>query len=332
MVNEKIKILVVSNSLENRKSIVSDLERTEQVRILSEQNDAKGAINFCCNTPVDAVISDYDLPEMDGLESIKFLTGDLDIPVIIFSDDDTLYSKSIDGGAVAFVKKSSLRFTEEVLSVLKKIKDNAPIPELFGEEDEVKSANNFKILCIGASTGGPSAVRAILSRLGSNFPIPILYTQHIDVRSDAKIVELFNNDCPNTPMELAENGTVAQNGHVYMAPAKKHLVIDHINENGNPVLMLSDEEPDHFLKPAVNVMFKSAAKIFKSKCLAVLLTGMGKDGAEGCKEVVDNGGYTIVEDKSTSTIYGMPAAAVKLNAAKCIIPRTQIAQKILEII
>ena len=79
-------------------------------------------------------------------------------------------------------------------------------------------------------------------------------------------------------------------------------------------------------------MFKSAAKFFKSKCLGVLLTGMGKDGAEGCKEIIDNEGYTIVEDKSTSVIYGMPGAAVKLNAAKSIIPRTQIAQKILELI
>ena len=337
MEKEKFVILVVSNSLEDRNSIVFDLEHTEKIKVISTQSDAKGAINFCCNNTVDAVLSAYDLPEMDGLESIKFLTGDLDIPVIIFSDDESLNSKSLSAGALAFVKKSSLNFAEEVLSHLSKIRENSfsqedSSPNDSGDENKIVHENNFQILCIGASTGGPSAVRTILSRLGDNFPIPILYTQHIDSRLDTKFVELFNHDCPNTPMELAENGTVAQKGHVYMAPAKKHLVIDYISKEGNPVLKLSDEAPVNFLKPSINVMFKSAAKFFKSKCLGVLLTGMGKDGAEGCKEIIDNEGYTIVEDKSTSVIYGMPGAAVKLNAAKSIIPRTQIAQKILELI
>ncbi|MDD7417340.1 MAG: chemotaxis protein CheB [Treponemataceae bacterium] len=337
MEKEKFVILVVSNSLEDRSSIVFDLEHTEKIKVISTQSDAKGAINFCCNNTVDAVLSAYDLPEMDGLESIKFLTGDLDIPVIIFSDDESLNSKSLSAGALAFVKKSSLNFAEEVLSHLSKIRENSfsqedSSPNDSGDENKIVHENNFQILCIGASTGGPSAVRTILSRLGDNFPIPILYTQHIDSRLDTKFVELFNHDCPNTPMELAENGTVAQKGHVYMAPAKKHLVIDYISKEGNPVLKLSDEAPVNFLKPSINVMFKSASKFFKSKCLGVLLTGMGKDGAEGCKEIIDNEGYTIVEDKSTSVIYGMPGAAVKLNAAKSIIPRTQIAQKILELI
>ena len=337
MEKEKFVILVVSNSLEDRSSIVFDLEHTEKIKVISAQSDAKGAINFCCNNTVDAVLSAYDLPEMDGLESIKFLTGDLDIPVIIFSDDESLNSKSLSAGALAFVKKSSLNFAEEVLSHISKIRENSfsqedSSPNDSGDENKIVHENNFQILCIGASTGGPSAVRTILSRLGDNFPIPILYTQHIDSRLDTKFVELFNHDCPNTPMELAENGTVAQKGHVYMAPAKKHLVIDYISKEGNPVLTLSDEAPVNFFKPSINVMFKSAAKFFKSKCLGVLLTGMGKDGAEGCKEIIDNEGYTIVEDKSTSVIYGMPGAAVKLNAAKSIIPRTQIAQKILELI
>ena len=246
MEKEKFVILVVSNSLEDRKSIVFDLEHTEKIKVISAQPDAKGAINFCCNNTVDAVLSAYDLPEMDGLESIKFLTGDLDIPVIIFSDDESLNSKSISAGAFAFVKKSSLNFAEEVLSHLSKIRENSfsqeeSSPNDSKDKNKIVHENNFQILCIGASTGGPSAVRAILSRLGDNFPIPILYTQHIDSRLDTKFVELFNHDCPNTPMELAENGTVAQKGHVYMAPAKKHLVIDYISKEGNPVLKLSDE-------------------------------------------------------------------------------------------
>ena len=100
-------------------------------------------------------------------------------------------------------------------------------------------AHSYKILCIGASTGGPTAVQEVLKGLGKNFPLPILYVQHIDTGSDQKMVSWFNSTCPDTPMELAKDGQIAQKGHVYMAPADKHLVIDFINKDGKPVLSLA---------------------------------------------------------------------------------------------
>ena len=193
-------------------------------------------------------------------------------------------------------------------------------------------SHSFKILCIGASTGGPTAVQTVLKGLGLNFPLPILYVQHIDIGSDLKMVNWFKTTCPNIPMELAKDGQIAQNGHVYMAPADKHLVIDFINKEGKPVLKLSDEPPERFLKPAVNKLFRSAAALYEKQCLAVLLTGMGRDGAEGCKEIVDKGGCTIVEDKSTCAVFGMPAAAIELEAATKILPRVTIAAEILQLI
>ena len=95
---------------------------------------------------------------------------------------------------------------------------------------------------------------------------------------------------------------------------------------------LSDEPPERFLKPAVNKLFRSAAALYEKQCLAVLLTGMGRDGAEGCKEIVDKGGCTIVEDKSTCAVFGMPAAAIELEAATKILPRGTIAAEILQLI
>ena len=203
------------------------------------------------------------------------------------------------------------------------------------EGDEGKSdlptGRGFKILCIGASTGGPSAVQEVLQGLGKNFPLPILYTQHLDVGSDDKMAKWFSDTCPDLPMTLAKDGEIAEAGHAYLAPAEKHLVIDYV-KGGKPVLHLSDEEPERFLRPAVNKLFRSAAKHYGADCLAVLMTGMGADGAEGCKEIVGAGGYTICEDESTCKVFGMPAAAIKMNAASKVLPRGKIADAILRMV
>ena len=124
----------------------------------------------------------------------------------------------------------------------------------------------------------------------------------------------------------------AKAGNVYMAPADTHLVIDYVKSNGNPILKLSDEAPERFLRPAVNKLFRSAAQFYKKSCLAVLLTGMGRDGADGCKEIVKKGGWTIAEDKSTCAVFGMPAAAIEVGSAKEILPRGEIAKRILELV
>ena len=196
---------------------------------------------------------------------------------------------------------------------------------------DLPSGRDFKILCIGASTGGPTAVQEVLKGLGENFPLPVLYAQHLDVGSADKMAKWFSDTCPNIPMTLAKDGEVAEAGHVYLAPAEKHLVIDRM-KNDLPVLHLSDEPPERFLRPAVNKLFRSAAKFYKENCLAVLMTGMGRDGAEGCKEIVDAGGYTICEDKSTCKVFGMPAAAIEMNAASNVLPRGEVAPAVLRMV
>jgi two-component system chemotaxis response regulator CheB len=169
----------------------------------------------------------------------------------------------------------------------------------------------------------------VLSKLGDDFSLPIVYVQHLDVGSDVKMVDWFNSSCPNLVVELAQDGQEAKRGHVYLAPAERHLIVDSISHLGNPVLKLSDEPEERFLRPAVNKLFRSAAKLYGSACLAVLMTGMGRDGADGCQMVVECGGHTIVEDKSTCAVFGMPAAAIEQNAANEILPRDKIARRIL---
>ena len=340
----KIKVLIVDDSAIARGIFEKAFNNTQKFQVVGMVSNGRKAVDFCKENEVHLVVTDYDMPEMNGIEETRILTKELGKPVCIYSEDNSIKPDALEAGAMLFqIKPSFSSFSSQgMVLFIKKIEDsikneNIAIPASEpAQAKEIKTkhfpSHSFKILCIGASTGGPTAVQTVLKGLGSNFPLPILYVQHIDIGSDLKMVNWFKTTCPNIPMELAKDGQIAQNGHVYMAPADKHLVIDFINKEGKPVLKLSDEPPERFLKPAVNKLFRSAAALYEKQCLAVLLTGMGRDGAEGCKEIVDKGGCTIVEDKSTCAVFGMPAAAIELEAATKILPRGTIATEILQLI
>ena len=340
----KIKVLIVDDSAIARGIFEKAFNNTQKFQVVGMVSNGRKAVDFCKENEVHLVVTDYDMPEMNGIEETRILAKELGKPVCIYSEDNSIKTDALEAGAMLFqIKPSFSSFSSQgMVLFIKKIEDsikneNIAIPASEpAQAKEIKTkhfpSHSFKILCIGASTGGPTAVQTVLKGLGSNFPLPILYVQHIDIGSDLKMVNWFKTTCPNIPMELAKDGQIAQNGHVYMAPADKHLVIDFINKEGKPVLKLSDEPPERFLKPAVNKLFRSAAALYEKQCLAVLLTGMGRDGAEGCKEIVDKGGCTIVEDKSTCAVFGMPAAAIELEAATKILPRGTIATEILQLI
>ncbi len=343
--SQKIKVLIADDSAIARGIFEKAFKATSSFEIAGSVSNGRKAIDFCRSNDVDLLVTDYDMPEINGVEATRIITKELGIPVCIYSEDNSAKADALEAGAMlyeikpsfsSFSSQSMVLFIQKITETMHKkypggIAKHHLLQESHDKDSKEKGypAHTYKILCIGASTGGPTAVQEVLKGLGKNFPLPILYVQHIDQGSDQKMVSWFKTTCPDTPMEMARDGQVAQNGHVYMAPADRHLVIDFINKEGKPVLKLSDEPPERFLKPAVNKLFRSAANLYEKHCLAVLLTGMGRDGAEGCKEIIDKGGYTIVEDKSTCAVFGMPAAAIELDAASRVSPRGTIAREIL---
>ncbi len=345
---KKFKVLIVDDSAIARGIFEKAFKGTDLFEVAGSVSNGRKAVDFCRATPVDLVVTDYDMPEMNGVEATSIIAKELGIPVCVYSEDNSAKADALGAGALLYEIKPSFSslssqsmvlFIEKISETMKKHSachsccEKPATHQTTDNEDKTGyPAHSYKILCIGASTGGPTAVQEVLKGLGKNFPLPVLYVQHIDTGSDQKMVSWFNATCPDTPMELARDGQIAQKGHVYMAPADKHLVIDFVNKDGKPVLKLSDEPPERFLKPAVNKLFRSAASLYEKHCLAVLLTGMGRDGAEGCKDIVDKGGYTIAEDKSTCAVFGMPAAAIELNAATKVYPRGIIAREILRLV
>ena len=332
MNDEKIKIVIADDSAIIRGILEKAFSQSGDFDIVASVSNGRKAVDAVSEHPVDLVISDINMPEMNGIETAKIISSTHNIPVIIFSENPELKKQALDAGAVLFENKPPLSaFKIENLEGLisraktcvKKIR-----PVTHEEKTRTNHTHNFKIVVLGASTGGPTAVQEVLCGLGNNFNLPIIYVQHIDIGSDQKMVDWFNSECPNITMHLARDGQEAKPGHIYMAPADRHLIIDFIRSNGNPILKLTDEPEERFLRPAVNKLFRSAAKLYGNACLGVLMTGMGQDGAEGCKMIVDNGGYTIAESEKTCAVFGMPAAAIEMGAGSEVLPRNEIASRI----
>jgi two-component system chemotaxis response regulator CheB len=178
----------------------------------------------------------------------------------------------------------------------------------------------IKVVAIGASTGGPAVLHKILRELPAGFPVPILVVQHITRGFAVGFVDWLNQAC-DLQVRLAVNNETAQPGNVYVAPDGFQMKIDTRSR-----IAVTKDEPENGLRPSVSCLFRSVAQAFQDKAVGILLTGMGRDGAEDLKLMMDKGAVTIAQDEESSIIYGMPQEAVKLGAARYSLPPERITQ------
>ena len=332
-----ISVLIVDDSVLVRKVLTQFFKDDPRFKVVGEADNGLRAIVENRRLSPDLIIMDINMPVMNGIEATSQILETSSPAIIVFSTEDSadIMYKCLEAGALDIIQKPNISsmnadllkgFYERVYLIAKKHKE-----EKESESTSVKFPvqnlqyyhhNKYDILIIGASTGGPAAIQTVLSKLKKDFPVPILVTQHIDSFFDEQFTKWLN-DTTDLPIELAKNGTVPQKGHVYIAPANKHLEVR--NSHDKITLILDDGEPVHFLKPAVDKMFLSVASVYKEKTLAVILTGMGKDGAEGCVAIKNSGGFTIAEDESSCVVFGMPKAAIDGGGACTVLPLDKIA-------
>ena len=199
----------------------------------------------------------------------------------------------------------------------------------FGEDelppqqpDEFEKERTFRIVTIGASTGGHQALRTVLWNLPADFPVPIVCVQHIGRGFLSGLVNWLNTKC-RLSVRIAQNGEPAKAGNVYVAPDSHHVEFD-----ARGRLMTTQREIEGGHCPSVTVLFESAARRFQSSSVGVLLTGMGQDGAEGMKSIHDQGGVTIAQNEESSIVFGMPRRAIELGAARYVLPLADIPKKL----
>jgi two-component system chemotaxis response regulator CheB len=325
-----IKILIVEDSPVMQQLLIHAISSDPIFSIIGIANNGEEAIEKVHRLNPDIIAMDWYMPKMDGYEATRVIMETKPTPIVIVTGsinaNDVAFSFSmIDAGALAIVKKPPSinhpdyqKDTQELIQTLKLMSEVKLVRRIARKtnlttEHEIRKLTNeeapIQIISIGASTGGPLALQKILALLPKDIPVPILIVQHISQGFIEGFVEWLKTTT-HFPLHIASHGEYPMPGHGYVAPDGFHMGV----ENG-PRIILSNHELENGLRPSVAYLFRTTAKVLGSKAIGILLTGMGRDGADELKLMKENGAITIAQDKDSSVVHGMPGEAIKLNAA-----------------
>jgi len=315
-----VRVLVVDDSALIRQLISSLLSADPEIEVVGTAGDPLIARDRIKALNPDVVTLDVEMPNMDGITFLRKIMTLRPMPVIMISTltqagaDVTL--EALEIGAVDFIAKPSSdaahalpALAAELQAKVKAAARTRIRPRVAAPAPAPKRARsvrtNGRIIAIGASTGGVEALKVVLMHLPADCP-PILVTQHMPPRFTAAFAQRLNRECPMTVTEATHNDVI-ESGHVYIAPGSHHL---EIVKNGLEYrCSLSDGAAVTGHRPSVDVLFKSMARWVGRSAIGVILTGMGKDGADGMLEMRNAGARTIGQDEASSLIYGMPHVA-----------------------
>lgn len=340
-VNTPVRVLIVDDSAVMRQLLTTLLSADPEIEVVGTAPDPLVARDRIKALNPDVVTLDVEMPRMDGLSFLRKIMTLRPTPVVMVSSltqagaEATL--EALEIGAVDFIAKPAGEvgnvFGAELQNKVKAaartkvgIRHTAQ-PKPQRPARALGRGSNEKIVVIGASTGGVEALKVVLMGLPPDCP-PVLITQHMPPRFTAAFAERLNRECPMTVSE-AVHDEVIEAGHVYIAPGSHHLQLG--RRNGRNTCQLSDGPPVSGHRPSVDVLFRSAAQAAVTVAAGVILTGMGKDGAEGMLELRKAGVQTLGQDEASSLIYGMPRAAFERGAVMRQFPLVRMADAILDV-
>ena len=340
----KIRVLVVDDSALMRKKISEMINADEHCEVIGTARDGEEAIRSVATLRPDVVTLDLELPRMDGITALQYIMSEWPTPIIIVSAYRQYRGMDViqclEYGAVDLVAKPSGVISRDVVSVkdelLGKIRSAAKVNlrvlrPYFAEGVEGGEKPKFsladKMVAIASSTGGPRALMEILPKLDANIPAGILVLQHMPEGFTESMAQRMDGESKIRVRE-AKDGDCLREAEVLVARGGFQLTLDSAGKNGVNV-QLSRGAKMHGVAPCADITMKSLAPLFGKKCLGVVLTGMGWDGAEGLRAIKRFGGSTMAQDAATSVVYGMPKAAVDAGLADKVLPLAQMAQAIM---
>jgi two-component system chemotaxis response regulator CheB len=321
-----VRVLIVDDSAVMRQLLSNLLSADPEIEVAGTAADPFIARERIKTLNPDVVTLDVEMPHMDGLTFLRKIMTLRPMPVVMISTltqsgaETTL--QALECGAVDFIAKPSGDFAngvEELAEELqRKVKAAADVrvgesrlaPLTQVPRRPRARRETGKIVFVGASTGGVEALKALLTGLPADCP-PVLITQHMPPKFTTGFAERLNRQCPMAVSEAADGDPIVA-GHVYIAPGSHHLEI--ARAGSRLVCHLSDAPPVSGHRPSVDVLFRSAARVSGKSAIGAILTGMGKDGAEGLLEMRRAGAVTLGQDEKSALIYGMPRAAFERGA------------------
>jgi two-component system chemotaxis response regulator CheB len=354
----KIRVLIIDDSVLIRKILTEILNSSPDIEVVGAAADPLIARDMIKQLHPDVLTLDIEMPHMDGITFLRNLMRLRPTPVVMIS---TLTEKGAEVtlealtlGAVDFIAKPKVdvvstlnNYADEIIGKVKvaaranvnnsntrtlkaRESDKASIEVNLRASEPIKKRATVsnKIIALGASTGGTEAIKAVVKTLPSDTPA-IVITQHLPAAFSESFVRHIDLITAMTAC-IPKNGQLVEAGNIYLAPGDKHMKV--IKEGFGYVIQLYDGEPVNRHKPAVDVMFSSVAQNAGANAIAVLLTGMGADGAIGMKEMHDAGAKTVIQDEQSSVVWGMPGAAFKLGCTDYVLPLEDVATKILSLV
>ena len=321
-----VRVVVVDDSAIVRKLLVDGLKAEPGIEVVGTAADPFQARDLIVRLEPDVITLDIEMPRMDGLSFLRKLMEHRPMPVIIISSltqrGSATAIEALRAGAIDVIPKPGGPYSiGEITQILRRkilgirewaprtarTRDTGPSPAVSFEH--VRPGHG--LIAIGASTGGPQAIEALLTRLPAECP-PIVIAQHMPVHFTRTYAERLDKICPMQVVEASDR-QVVESGVAYVAPGDRHMLIE--REGVRLVVRLSDAPAVHHQRPAVDVLFHSIAKLRAVKVVALLLTGMGQDGADGMVELRQRGAETIAEHEQSCVVFGMPREAIARGGA-----------------
>ncbi len=334
---QRIKVLIVDDSLVFRESLSREIAKDPDIEVVGTATDPYMARDLIIKLKPDVLTLDVEMPKMNGIEFLKKLMPQYPLPVIVVSSVSQNVLDALDAGAVEFVTKPNVTrpggmasFVNELIIKIKiastakvgnRKSDYSPSRPVTSQGIDTMS----KIIAIGASTGGTDAIHTVISGLPRDMP-PIVIVQHMPPVFTKLYAERLNNTC-ELEVKEAEDGDALRPGRVLIAPGNYQMRV--AKRGSGYIVKCTQEEKVSGHCPSVDVLFDSVADVVGKQAVGVILTGMGRDGANGLLKMKKTGAYTIGQDEKSSVVYGMPMVAFNIGAVDKQLPLDRIDDEII---
>lgn len=338
------RVFIVDDSAVVRSLLRSAILSDSALELAGTAADGASALGMVDSLHPDLILLDVEMPVLDGLATLRRLRGSGNrTPVIMCSSltqrGARVTIEALASGASDYVAKPEVAsgsntqsFVQELLRKTKALMLPPIVPLPAGESTRPQTISAIpSIVVIGASTGGPAALHALLPTFPANFPLPILVVQHMPELFTQMLAERLARSC-SLPVAEAGEGDVVSPGRIWLARGNWHLEVVRTTCPAEPAaLHLAQTEPVNHCRPSVDVLFRSAARVYGSGVLAAVLTGMGSDGLAGARAIRGCGGTIVVQDEDSSVVWGMPGAIAHAGLAHRILPLSLIGAEFLRL-
>lgn len=345
-----LRVVVIDDSAYVRKVVREILSRSPFLEVVGTARDGREALELVERLEPDVVTCDLIMPELDGVGFVREQMQRRPVPIIIMSvakETAEAALTALDAGAIDFVQKPTALASEKIFEVsselIEKVKaagsislnrlPTPPPPQTVAvTEPTVKIAGSHSVdlVAIGISTGGPQALKRLIPQLPEDFPVPVVMVMHMPVGYTEMYAAKLNEQSQLEVREAAE-GDEVKPGRVFLAPAGRHLYLKR-DANGTVVTHLDARPFDTLHRPAVDVLFESAAEVYRNRVLGVVMTGMGSDGKQGAAWIKSQGGLIFTEAESSCVVYGMPSVVVDAGLSDKSVPLEAMARAIREVV